>query len=146
MPNLPIQKLRYQLRYRYPTRQIASIVAVVAIVLWFIWGSVVAMQKNYSLRANVAAKKRERSLVELQMKTLEYEQAYLKSDEYRKLAVRERLGKGDPGEKVVVLPANSPQASAQDSPVERVTATPPAPEPSNFSQWLTFLLGGNANQ
>ena len=65
MPNLPIQKLRYQLRYRYPTRQIASIVAVVAIVLWFIWGSVVAMQKNYSLRANVAAKKRERSLVKV---------------------------------------------------------------------------------
>lgn len=142
--NTSIRRFFYHLRYRYPTREIVTVSLVGLAIVWFIWGSVQAMQKNYELRRKVEAKERQAELTELETRTLEYEQRYLQSEEYKKLAVRERLGYGDPGEKVLVLPANSPDASDRDAPESR--DEPDAPRPSNVSQWGNFLFGGNVRE
>lgn len=136
-----IRRTIYHVRYRYPTREIITVVLVGIAITWFIWGSVQAMQKNYELRKVVEDKKRTAELTDLETKTLEYEQRYLQSEEYKKLAVRERLGYGDPGEKVLILPANSSAAAAADKPA--VTKLQEVPKPSNLSQWGNFLFGGN---
>ena len=101
--NTSIRRFFYHLRYRYPTREIVTVALVGLAIVWFIWGSVQAMQKNYELRRKVEAKERQAELTELETRTLEYEQRYLQSEEYKKLAVRERLGYGDPGEKVLAV-------------------------------------------
>lgn len=114
------------------------------VAIWFMWGSVQAMQKNYQLRQVVEDKKRQARLIELEAQMLEYRQNYLKSDEYRKLAVREYMGYGDPGEKLLILPANSQTAIDTDKQYEASVAPTKIAPPSNLSQWLNFLLGSNA--
>lgn len=139
--NTKIRRLVYHIRYRYPTREVITVLFVAVAITWFIWGSVQAMQKNFELRKVVEDKARQAQLTDLETKTLEYEQRYLQSEEYKKLAVRERLGYGDPGEKVLVLPANS---SAAADPAAGGTVQPAeSPKPSNLSQWGNFLFGGN---
>ncbi|NLA43070.1 hypothetical protein GX865_02855 [Candidatus Saccharibacteria bacterium] len=143
MTNINIKKAWYHVKYRYPTREIITIAAIGFVIIWFIWGSVQAMQKNYELRRMVDTKRREAELVGLEMKMLEYEQRYLQSEEYKKLAVRQRLGYGDPGEKVLILPVNSAEASRADESSEEPVKV--APKPSNVSQWVNFLFGGNVS-
>ncbi|MBH2007550.1 hypothetical protein I8H83_03030 [Candidatus Saccharibacteria bacterium] len=139
--NTKIRRFIYHLRYRYPTREVITVTLVAVAIMWFIWGSVQAMQKNYELRKVVEDKARTAELTDLETKTLEYEQRYLQSEEYKKLAVRERLGYGDPGEKVLVLPANS--SDVADSAVSGLAQPAESPKPSNISQWGNFLFGGN---
>lgn len=142
--NTNIRRFIYHVRYRYPTREILTVALIGVAIVWFLWGSVQAMQKNYELRKVVADKARQAELTELETKTLEYEQRYLQSEEYKKLAVRERLGYGDPGEKVLVLPANT---SAAVDAGESASAQPKeTPAPSNLSQWGNFLFGGNVTR
>lgn len=140
--NTGIRRFIYHVRYRYPTREIITVACVGIAIVWFIWGSVQAMQKNYDLRKVVEDKRRTAELTDLEMKTLEYEQRYLQSEEYQKLAVRERLGYGDPGEKVLVLPANSAAAVGTKS----TTKPQESSKPSNLSQWGNFLFGGNVRK
>lgn len=136
-----IRRFIYHIRYRYPVREIITILLVGVAIVWFIWGSVQAMQKNYELRKVVQDRARQAELIELEALALEYEQRYLKSEEYQRLAVRERLGYGDPGEKVLMLPANSTAASANDAVRSAEQSDPKTP--SNISQWGNFLFGGN---
>ena len=140
MFNIKIKRFWYHIKYRYPTREIVTVFGAAVVVLCFLIGSVQAMQKNYELRRQVESKQREAMVLELEMKTLEYEQRYLQSEEYKKLAVRQRLGYGDPGEKILVLPENSPTSDMESAtPVEKTAE----PAPSNLRQWMNFLFGGN---
>jgi hypothetical protein cdivTM7_00627 len=143
MFSIKMRRLWYQIKYRYPTREFLTIIGAAMVVFCFLAGSVQSMQKNYELRRQVEYKQREAKLIELEMKTLEYEQSYLKSEEYQKLAVRQRIGYGDPGEKLLILPANSPDNNNENLvPLEK-KETPP---PSNLQQWMNFLFGGNARK
>ena len=139
-----IRRTVYHIRYRYPTREVITVLLVGIAITWFIWGSVQAMQKNYELKKVVEDKTRQAELTDLETKTLEYEQRYLQSEEYKKLAVRERLGYGDPGEKLLLLPPNSPEATKAGGDASADIAD--APKPSNLAQWGNFLFGGNANR
>lgn len=140
-----IRRTVYHIRYRYPTREIVTVLLIGIAIVWFIWGSVQAMQKNYELKKIVEDKERQAELTELETRTLEYEQRYLQSEEYKELAVRERLGLGDPGEKVLILPPNSAEATKAGGEDSTNTAAE-APEPSNVAQWGNFLFGGNATR
>lgn len=144
MGPMQLRRLWYHIKFRYPTREIITIGCVLLVIFWFILGSVQAMQKNYELRRHITAKMQEASVLELEMKTLEYEQRYLQSEEYKRLAVRRRLGYGDPGEKVVILPANSPHLAEVDE--QQDARAKESPAPSNVRQWMNFLFGGNVRE
>lgn len=103
----------------------------------WIWGSISSMERNYSLQQQLEMKKREKIIAEIRHKTLEYENNYLKSEEYQELAARSELGLVADGEQVLIL-SNYPEEKAQTAPVEK--------SPSNFSQWMNFLFGGNARK
>ncbi len=119
-----------------------NVVLAIALLIaasW-VWGSVQAMQRNYALEKELDAKRRELRLVELETELLKYQQRYYQSDEYKELAVREKLGLALPGEKVLVLPPNTAAAKESDTKTEELL--PVRAVPSNLQQWINFLLGG----
>lgn len=115
------------------------IIAVSMIVaLAWIWGSVSAMERNYSLQQQLESKKREKLLTEIKHKALQYESEYLKSAEYQELAARENLGLVEEGESVLIL-VDYPEEKAE------VVANSIRKQ-GNFSQWMNFLFGGNVQK
>lgn len=141
---MDITKLKrtfYHLKHRYLTMNNIVIVAALLLAASWAWGSVGLMQRNYGLQRDVDAQKRQAEVLELEVATMKYQQEYYKSDEYKDLAARQHLGLASPGEKVLILPANSDKAKRDDTPqVQQAQAEPP----SNLEQWLTFLLGNGA--
>lgn len=144
MNKINTRKLYYHLKHRYlTTNNIVVVVALLIGVAWA-WGSIEMMQRNYGLQKELDAKTREQTLLELEMANLALQQRYYKSSEYQELAVRERVGLANPGEKALILPPNTQAAIDADTAVSGGTETPqPA---TNFEQWMNFLFGGNRKQ
>lgn len=145
MKKINIRKLYYHARHRYFT--LNNVVVGVAFLIGasWAWGSIGVMQRNYDLQKEVDSMTRQQRLLELETDNLTYEQRYYKSDEYKELAVRERLGLVKPGEKVVILPPNSEAAKRADSTITNRQSAVIVP-PSNFQQWMNFIFGGNSQR
>jgi hypothetical protein len=144
MKNINIRKWYYHFRHRYVTMN--NVVMAVAIIIGasWTWGSISMMQRNYSLQKEVDTRKREQQLADLEVQTLKYEQNYYKGSEYQDLAMRQRLGVADAGEKALILPPNTPAAKTADTAYQQKNVKASAPE-SNFQQWANFLFGANRN-
>ena len=117
------------------------IVIAFAIAAGWAWGSVNVMQRNYALQAELDSKQQQSQVADLEAQTLQFEQKYYQSDEYKELEVRKRLGLAAPGEHVVLLPKNSPAVIKSDEQVSPSTVK--LIETSKFQQWMNFLFGGN---
>lgn len=144
MKNINIFKLYRHFRYRYIT--LNNIVILVALIIGasWAWGSIGMMQRNFGLQKEIDSKTRQRTLGQLEVDTLAYEQKYYQSSEYKELSVREHLGLANAGEKVLVLPPNS--ASAKQVAVSPAISSNRRTQtaPGNFQQWTNFLFGGNS--
>ena len=112
-------------------------VSVIFISVIWVWGNITAMEKNYAIQKKLELKQRQALIDEISYKTLEYEQKYLKSSEYQELAVREKLGLAMPGERVLIL---------SKYPEEQKERRAETLKTSNFTQWINFLFGGNAQK
>lgn len=142
--NTNIRRIIYHVRHHYLTMNNLVVLVALLIAASWAWGSIGVVQKNYMLQKVVDDKKREAKLIELQTENLAFEQKYYKSAEYQELAARERMGLALPGEKVLVLPPNSPAAKAADGEgMSEQQGLTEASRPSNIQQWMNFLLGGN---
>ena len=138
-----IRRAKYKISHNLLTLNNIVIFVAGAIAISWAWGSVMAMQKNYTLQQELDKKKRDRLVAEIQYETLEYEQKYLQSREYQEIAARDKLGLVKPGEQVLLLSEDNPGVSSDDQ--SNSTSVDAAKE-SNFRQWINFLLGGNANR
>ena len=110
---------------------------IIIVSLSWIWGNITAMEKNYALQKKLELKRREALISEISYKTLEYEQKYLKSSEYQEIAARQKLGLANEGEHLLIL---------SKYPEEVEEARREKPKTSNFTQWMNFLFGGNAQK
>lgn len=114
------------------------LVAVLIASTW-VWSTVEAIQHNFKLQQQVDALSQQIAVDELQNKTLQLQKSYYNSDQYLELSARERLGLAVPGEKVLILPANTVK------PLEPAAQTASSGETigdrSNFAQWMYFLFG-----
>ncbi|MBP9552303.1 hypothetical protein KBE46_02130, partial [Candidatus Saccharibacteria bacterium] len=137
------RRAKYKISHNLLTLNNIVIFVAGAIAISWAWGSVMAMQKNYTLQQELDMKKRDRLVAEIQYETLEYEQKYLQSREYQEIAARDKLGLVKPGEQVLLLSEDNPGVSSDDQ--SNSTSVDAAKE-SNFRQWINFLLGGNANR
>lgn len=140
MKNRNIQKTIYALRHKYLTFNNVIIAVAFVIAAGWVWGSLEVMQRNYSLQKEVDFKRRQLELTQLQKDSLALQNRYYQTDEYRELAARQSLGLVRPGERVLILPANSEAAKAADAPKQ--VAAVQQDTSSNFEQWLNFLFGG----
>lgn len=111
--------------------------SVIVVSIVWVWGSISAMEKNYAIQKKLELKQRQALIEEINYQTLQYEQKYLKSSEYQELAVREKLGLALSGEHVLVLPKYPEEKKKQQTETSKQ---------SNFTQWMNFIFGGNAQK
>jgi hypothetical protein len=109
----------------------------------WVWGSLNVMQRNYLLQKELDDKSRQLIVAQLDTANAQLEQRYYNTDEYKELAVRERLGLATPGESVLILPPNSETAKNADKEIDKTLSVETVPL-SNFEQWMNFLFGGNS--
>ncbi len=142
MKKINIRRLIYHIRFRYLTMN--NIVVTVALIIGasWAWGSIGVMQRNYDLQKLLDAKVRQQKIAELETGNLALQQKYYQGSEYQELAVRERIGLANPGEKALIFPPNT--KSAQDVDIATTGKAPQSGEPiSNLQQWTNFLFGGD---
>ncbi len=138
MKHRHIHRAIYQLKNRYLTLNNIVIGVGFLIAASWVWGSLDVMQRNYTLQQTLNRKDQELRLAQLETRSLELEREYYKTREYQELAVRERLGKGKSGEKVLILPR---RPSATNQATTNGATNSSVKTPSNFEQWMDFLFG-----
>jgi len=140
MKKINIKRAYYQFRHKYLTTNNVVVAIGLIIAAGWIAGSLDVMERNYSLQKELDDKSRQLIVAQLDKASAELEQRYYKTDEYKELAVRQRLGLGSVGEKLLILVDNS------TGKVDDTTATSAEVEvtqKSNFWQWIDFLSGNN---
>jgi len=100
------------------------------------------MQKNFTLQKELDDKSRQLIVAQLDTDNAKLEQRYYQTDEYKELAVRQRLGLVTPGESVLILPPNSEAVKNADETASTKVSIVSA-KISNFEQWANFLFGSN---
>jgi uncharacterized protein YxeA len=139
MKKINIRRFVYHIRHKYVTLNNVVILVAFVIAASWVWGSLGMMQRNYNLQKEVDYKKRQLELTQLQTENLNLQKRYYQTAEYQELAVRQSLGLVRPGERVLILPANSQAAKDADTQVATVVT---ADTTSNLGQWVNFLFGG----
>ena len=106
------------------------------------WNTISAMQRNYRLQQKYDRLAAEVELQELQNQNLRYNIEYLKTDDYKELAARDKFNKALPGEHLVYLPNN---AAATQAPVAKTSVKQQATQQkgwqANVKAWWEFLRG-----
>lgn len=129
-------------RYRqYLTIQNGTILLALVISLGWIWGTVQTLQKNFTYQQQVDVLTENVELEALRNENLEFQQQYYRSDEYLELSARQRLGKANPGEKLIILPDSR---EIIDTTAPGIESAPAAVKASNLSQWVEFFFGNKA--
>jgi hypothetical protein len=144
MKKTKIRRIFYLLKHDYLTVNTAVIVFGLIIASAWVGGSLQMMQRNYNLQKQLDDKQRQLIVAQLDTENAQLEQRFFKTDEYKELAVRERLGLALSGESVLILPPNS-LAVKESSAKPTSTVTDSITIESNFTQWLNFLFGSNSN-
>lgn len=118
------------------------LVAALLIALGLVWNTISAMQRNYRLQQKYDQLSAEIELQELENQNLRYNIEYLKTDDYKELAARDKFNKALPGEHMVYLPNN---AAATLAPVAKKTEKQQKVEQkgwqANVKAWWRFLQG-----
>ena len=135
-----IKRQLYALRHDYLTMNNLVTAAAILVAFSWAWGSVEAMQQNYELQRSIDNKRQQIEIEKIKVALLQYESKYYESDEYQELAVRQRTGKGQPGEKQLIVPSTDDSYEQQAA----TTSVRSTPVRSNFQQWMNFLFGGNS--
>lgn len=145
MEKLKTKFRRFYFRIKHDYLSFDNIVFFVAIAacFFFTYDSLSATSRNWELSQKLATRKRELALLQLEVETMELENAYYRSPEYQELSARAKQNKLLEGEHLVYLPENSEAAVKKYD--EKPAEADETPAPSNFSQWMSFLFGLNAN-
>ena len=140
MNKLKLKRLIYRIQHDYLTLNNVVIAAAILIAMSWAWGSIESMQKNYELQCSIDNKRQQVEIEKLQVALLEYESKYYQSEEYQELTIRQRTGKGLPGEKQLIT-----QSFESATPTQKLASSAKRTD-SNFQQWMNFLFGGNSHK
>ena len=142
MKKINIRRIYYRVKKDYFTLNNAVIAVAFIIAANWVWGSLGVMQKNFTLQKELDDKSRQLIVAQLDTDNAKLEQRYYQTDEYKELAVRQRLGLVTPGESVLILPPNSEAVKSADE-VASTKVSIASAKISNFEQWANFLFGSN---
>lgn len=98
-----IQSVLHFIRRLGDMRFLGQVIFVV-IVLLVSWSTAKAIQQNYDVQKQVAAKQKENNVQKLKNENLKIKNKYLETDEYLEITARRQLGRAAPGETVVMIP------------------------------------------
>lgn len=132
------RRLIYKLKHDYFS--VENVVLMLAVFLCLMWTyqSITAMSRNWSLTERLTAEKKSLELLNVEVETAELENEYYKSDEYQELLARKVLDKQLPGEKMVVMPANSEEAKNKHKAV--MVGEKEDKDYSNLEKWMMYLF------
>ena len=135
-----LRRAYYQFRHKYLTLNNVVMFVGLLIAVGWVFGSLQVMQRNYMLQKELEDKSRQLIVSELDAYSAELEQKYFQTEEYKELAVRQRLGLGLPGESVLILAKDNIDDVIESN---KSSASTRVSDVSNFDQWLDFLFGNN---
>lgn len=147
MPLADVKKHLLHFWHTHATMSNAVLAVAMVIAAGWTWGTISSMQTNLTAQRAYEEQQRQLELTKLEVATLQYQQNYYNSDEYKDLSARTFLGLVSPGEKVLVLPKNTTTAQRSEVLIDTtkpVDASTKVATRSNFQQWMDFLSGANA--
>ena len=133
-----VRRIIYRLKRWLAGERFIVVIAVSMCLIWT-WGAISAMTRNWQLEQRLVSKRKELTLLQLEIDSLELENQYYSSEEYQELIARARQNKMQEGESLVYLPENSDYAKHKHNMVAVVEEV--QEEPSNFEQWFSFIFG-----
>jgi cell division protein FtsB len=109
------------------------------------WSGVAVIETNYELQKQIAQLDQQNKLQELTNSNLSLRNEYYKSDTFLELTARKQLGKGAPGETLLLVPKSIALVYAKEIPETTVKPQTSLPDdrPSyqkNFSEWMDFIF------
>lgn len=135
---IKLRRFNYFIKHDFFTVEKLALATALTLCAAWTWGAISSMSRNWALEQRIESRKRELTLLKLEVENLELENRYFASTEYQELAARRQQNKKLPGETLVYLPKNS--ATAKNKHQKRkersIFEAPP-----NLKQWLSFLFG-----
>jgi len=141
-----IQKLVNKIPYkRLQDVRAVGLVIFGVIVLMITWSGIGTIQTNYNLQKQISQLNQEDSNQQLENNNLTLENQYYNTPQYIELQARALLGKGDPGETLILV---SKTAAYNQLAPEPKTATPSTSSQKpkyqqNFEAWMSFYFHRN---
>jgi cell division protein FtsB len=114
------------------------------LVLLVTWSGISVIETNYELQKQVSKLQQENQVRQLENNNLKLQNEYYNTDQYLELTARRQSGKGQPGEKLLLVPESVALKYAPEIPKEVVaeTATPTLKKPfvqKNIEAWVDFF-------
>lgn len=114
---------------------------VLFVALGLAWNTVVAMQRNYRLEQQYKQLASEVELLELENQNMKYQIEYTKSDDFKELAARSKLGRAFHGESLVYINGKKEVAKKVVSqPDKKEVVEDSANWRSNLQSWWQFFV------
>ena len=118
------------------------------LVLLVSWSGISIIDANYDLQKQVSRLEQQNQVSELENSNLKLQNDYYNSTQYLELTARRQFGKGQPGEKLLLVPKNIALKYTKDiAVVEKAAVTTPSLEKpriqQNLEAWANFLLNRN---
>jgi cell division protein FtsB len=126
----------------------AGFVVFGILVLLVSWSGVAVIETNYELQKQVSKLEQENQVAQLQNNNLKLQNEYYSSDQYLELTARRQFGKGQPGEKLLLVPKSVAIKYTKEIPSEAKadTTTPVIEKPfvqKNLEAWMDFFTHRN---
>jgi cell division protein FtsB len=139
-----IQKIINKIPYkRFQDVRAVGLVVFGLIVLMITWSGVRAIQTNYNLQKQISQLSQENSNQQLENKNLVLENQYYNTNQYLQLQAMALLGKGEPGETLILVSktaAYAQLAPGADITPKASTITQKPKYQQNFEAWIAFYF------
>lgn len=114
------------------------------LVLLVTWSGISVIETNYELQKQVSKLEQQNQVSELENNNLKLQNEYYNSNQYLELTARRQFGKGEPGEKLLLVPKNVALTYSADIPKEtkELATTPVLDKPwmqRNIEAWISFF-------
>ncbi len=115
------------------------------LVLLVSWSGINVIETNYKLERQLAKLDQQNQVLQLQNNNQKLRNEYFNTPEYLELQARQQLGKGLPGEKLLLVPKSVALAHtvdlSKDTQARTATKKPEAPKyQQNLQAWRDFLF------
>lgn len=122
----------------------AGFVVFGILVLLVTWSGVSVIETNYELQKQVSELEQKSQVAQLENNNLKLQNEYYNSDQYLELTARRQFSKGQPGEKLLLVPESVALKYTVDVPeeVREATETPTLKKPfiqKNIEAWFNFF-------
>ena len=119
------------------------------LVLLVSWSGVSVIESNFVLQKEVSKLEQQNQVSELENNNLKLQNQYYNSNQYLELTARRQFGKGQPGEKLLLVPASVAKKYNVDlpEPSKQTNATPTLTKPlwqRNLESWTNFFTHRDA--